>query len=188
MKKNKFNPMLFFWVLVIVVLVSVTSLMAQDNKFALLVQKSPEYGGVVTPSESLSMPNGDQLVTITATPRDGYEFVYWLGDVASPTSSITSVLVDTPKMVIAVFERPEFQAALDVPGGGGGGGGGGSSSSPSPGHVPSNSGSSSGPGSAPSRTYSAPEPKVLVNIPEPATMLILGSGALMLFRSPRKRR
>src|SRR5512140_3011115 len=48
-------------------------------------------------------------VALTATPKPGYQFVCWLGNVTNTTTGSTSVFLDSPKMVIAVFERSKFQ-------------------------------------------------------------------------------
>jgi hypothetical protein len=42
-------------------------------------------------------------------PSPGYQFVYWIGNVTEATSSTTVVCLDTPKIVIAVFERSKFE-------------------------------------------------------------------------------
>jgi hypothetical protein len=173
----------------------VCPLIAQDDPYALLVQKSPEYGGVVTPSDSVQMTGIDQLITITAIPRDGYEFVYWLGDVTTPTNSVTTVLVDTPKMVIAIFQRPENEIFAET-NPGGSARGGGSSSRGRRNSIPASSLMSSSSGSG-SRSYSPvrTNPEYIIyypnddpddpddpDVPEPATMLMLGAGAIMLLR------
>lgn len=184
--------------LAFILAICVCPLMAQDDPFALLVQKSPEYGGVVTPSGSFQMSGMDQLVTITAIPRDGYEFVYWLGDVTNPTSSVTTVLVDTPKMVIAVFQRPEDEIFAET-NPGGSARGSSSSARGSRRSIPSSSLMSSSPGAV-RRPYSPlptnpgykiyypeddpddPDDPDNPDVPEPATMLMLGAGAIMLLR------
>lgn len=187
-----------FKVLLIVaaIAVCVSPVIAQDEEFALLVQTSPAYAGLVTPSTVVQMSGLDKLVDITATPRDGYEFVYWLGDVADPTNNITTVLVDTPKMVIAIFERSE----LAIP-----------PSSGSPASAVGATTAAAGPASRLTRSRqvsyshamsavtpdtprynypSYPTPTFTVDlpvvpIPEPATMILLGSGVVMLVRRKR---
>lgn len=186
--------------LLFILAMCVCPLMAQDDSFALLVQKSPEYGGVVTPSETVQTSGGDRLVTITATPRDGYEFVYWLGDVTTPTNSVTTVFVDTPKMVIAIFERPEKEKFAETILGGSSKG-----SNRSPGGAVSSVPRGNSLGVAPPAfgggyTGSSTEPEIIIyypndpdgpdgpdvpgnpDVPEPATMLMLGAGAIILIR------
>jgi hypothetical protein len=196
MKRNKVLLRLPFLAVAVFLMLLVSPLLAVDDQYALLVQKTPAFGGTVTPSEGVQMADSYKLVTVTATPRIGYEFVYWLGEVTEPTSSVTTVLVDNPKMVIAVFERAVMAKISDdnavaVSGGGGGKSSGGSFGGT---YIPK-----SGGGTPPGPRFVArstrppvyiPEievtPEVEV-IPEPATMLLLGSGAMMLLRRNRKR-
>ncbi len=184
-----------FLAIVFISVVCVSPLIAQNGRLALLVQKIPEYGGVVTPTQSVQLAASDQLITITATPRDGYEFVYWLGDVTAPTSSITTVLVDAPKMVIAVFERPQIgEFSETIPG---------SFSRGSKGYAKASFRSSrpnSNPIASPSPVFSPRNKATFVNqiiineppeesddpekpeVPEPATIVMLGSGLIILLR------
>jgi len=168
-------------VIIVVVLGCIAPLMAQDSKLALLVQKSPEYGGSVTPLAGVNMVGERQLVEINAVPKEGYEFVHWLGEVTEPTNRNTTVLLDSPKIVVAVFERAELatiaSSGVDAVPASGGGVSRVSSASPSSGL---RSLSSPGNPSPPTKPTPTPTP-----VPEPATMLILGTGALMLARKRR---
>ncbi len=85
----------------------------QTSNTALLIQQSPVEAGTVTPSPGVHNFELDTEVTLTAVPEPGYQFVYWLGDVSDPTSSRTVVLLNAPKIIIAVFERVEYEV-LDV--------------------------------------------------------------------------
>lgn len=172
-----------------------STLMAQqEEQFPLLMQKSPRYGGIVTPVSGVQMAGPYQLVEISATPRQGYDFLYWLGDVTDPTNSSTTVLLDSPKLVIAVFERSEI-VSLESEGVAGVSGGGAFS----PGNLTRNTVSyptvltSAGPAIAPYK--SAPSVNYIFTndedddppaVPEPATMALLAAGSLVLLRS-RKR-
>ena len=102
-----------------------------DDGYALLIQQSPPNGGVVTPGAGVYDAELDERVTIKAIPKPGYRFMIWLGDVDNPTSNVTTVFADGPKMVIAVFERSEFEPegkkeyedeGFEFGGSGGGGG------------------------------------------------------------------
>jgi hypothetical protein len=71
----------------------------------LLLQQTPPQGGSVQPGIGLHLFDLNAQVTLTAVPKSGYQFVYWLGDVEDPISSTTVTYLDGPKIIIAVFER-----------------------------------------------------------------------------------
>jgi len=117
-----------------------------QSSYILLVQQTPVDGGTVSPLLGIHNSGINEVVTITATAATGYQFLYWLGDVGKPNSSTTTVVLDGPKIIVAIFERIEYELTLDedesvqaslgqgglMPaggyfgtGGGGGGGGGG---------------------------------------------------------------
>ncbi len=75
---------------------------------ALLVERTPANGGIVSPDAGVHSFMPGQAIKITATPKTGYNFVYWLGSVENPTESSTTITLDSPKIVIAVFERTMF--------------------------------------------------------------------------------
>ena len=146
----------------------------QDNGYSLMIQKSPPAGGIVSPDVGVRETLPNQTVLMTATPKKGYRFLYWLGDVEDPTRGHTSVTVDSPKMVIAVFERVGYQSPSSSGGGGGGRlirvssySAGPASISPSPSPKPK------------------PIPIPIPPIPEPVSFVLFGSGLLML-RSRRR--
>jgi len=162
--------------------------------YVLLVEQTPIEGGTITPGVGVhTYAIGDQ-VTVTAVPKPGYQFVRWMGDVGSTDTSRTTVTLDSPKMLVAIFEKSEYalpfaqgqagvlDASEDVqaPGSGPGsqgtvahsvaiGGGGGVSPA---------SGSSDG------TTYAASsnsefDGKIDVpgpEVPEPATLALMGIG------------
>ena len=88
----------------------------QTAGVALLVQKTPDQGGSISPDVGVYEFAADSEVTLTAVPRLGYQFVYWLGDVLDPTSTSTVAYLDKSKIVIAVFEQVSYDQVL---GGGG---------------------------------------------------------------------
>jgi len=81
----------------------------QTNGSVLLLQQTPLQAGTITPDVGVHHFDQNTDVTLTAVPKPGYQFVYWLGDVTEPTISRTTVYVDTPKIVIAVFERSKYE-------------------------------------------------------------------------------
>ncbi|MBN1787682.1 MAG: hypothetical protein JW806_04740 [Sedimentisphaerales bacterium] len=80
---------------------------AQD--YAILVQESPVGAGQIKPGIGVHTFNANEEVTLTTVPEPGWHFVYWLGDVFNPTSNRTMVSVDGPKIIIAVFQRNEYE-------------------------------------------------------------------------------
>lgn len=81
---------------------------SQNPSLVLLLQQSPPEAGTITPQAGTHYYKLNSTVVITATAKPGYQFVCWLGDVKDPTSNSTIVELDTPKIVIAIFERIEF--------------------------------------------------------------------------------
>ena len=159
----------------------------QTNDTVLLLQQTPPEAGKITPGVGVHNFESGTEVTLTAVPKPGYQFIYWLGDVSDPTANRTIVYLDAPKIVLAVFERSEFEFLVteersqSAPGGGGllasaadyarQGGGGGAKRPPK------------------RRGPTPPEPEepedFPVPIPEPATILLLGFGSLALLRKRR---
>jgi hypothetical protein len=164
----------------------------------LLMQQADSHAGTVTPDVGVHHFDLDSEVLLTAVPKLGYYFVYWIGDVSDPTAISTLIYMDAPKIVVAVFARSEFSFLLDetIMLGGGLGGGtylsaadysnqdytGGGSKRPSKSHVtPQPPEGPSGPEEELPDEFPIPE------APEPATVLLLGLGGLLLVRHRTKR-
>ncbi|UCF44045.1 MAG: PEP-CTERM sorting domain-containing protein [Planctomycetota bacterium] len=96
----------------LVLCVSLQPAYGQINDPALLLQQSPADGGTITPAVGVHKLEFGSEVTLTAVPKPGYQFVYWMGDVSDPAASNTTVYLDGPKIIIAVFERAEFEALV----------------------------------------------------------------------------
>lgn len=151
----------------------------------LLLQQTPPQGGTITPDVGVHHFGLHTYVTLTAVPKPGYIFVYWMGDVSDPTANRTVVYLDAPKIVIAVFERDRYEH-LDIRdigrsapiggvfvgaaeyGRGGFTGGGGKKPKPHNGE-----------------TEEIPEPDFPVPVPEPAVVYMLGLAGLALMRKRR---
>lgn len=166
--------------------------------YVLMVQQTPTEGGIISPSAGVHSFGANEMVTLNAAPAPGYEFLYWLGDVSDTSSPTTTVVLDGPKIIMAVFERVKYAMVLDeeappepgVPGGG------------LMGAVPrfrmgSGGGTAHGgdPPERPSPVRRAPEiseepltgDDFPVPVPEPATALLLGMGGMLLLKIRRKR-
>ncbi|MCJ7729038.1 MAG: PEP-CTERM sorting domain-containing protein [Sedimentisphaerales bacterium] len=80
----------------------------EQDGTALLLELSPASGGNVNLEPGVHVFDRDAEVTLIAVPNPGYRFVYWLGNVIDATASTTTVCLDTPKIIIAVFERSKL--------------------------------------------------------------------------------
>ena len=154
----------------------------QENGTALMLEATPAEGGSLNIATGVHNYDIYSDVMLKATPKPGYQFVCWLGSVSNTTASSTTVFLNSPKMVIAVFERNQFEtpgAESDYLGGGGEGVGG---------MVPSGGLSDSSleeaePKYSSPQTYSYPNTspeKPPVPTPEPATVTLFFAGFLML--------
>lgn len=154
----------------------------QTSDVALLLQQTPNKGGAITPDAGVYHFKQNSEVTLTAAPKPGYQFVYWIGDVSDPAAISTSVYLDKPKIIIAVFEQGGYGVpAVEKGISGGGGGGGGGSGFISPAMTFGQAGSISGvAGGVKPKIYQSAYPKSEV-IPEPATCILLGFGSLFAF-------
>lgn len=143
----------------------------------LFIQPSPTQGGTISPNPGVHHFTRNTELILTAVPKPGYQFICWLGDVSDSTSSHTTVYLNDPKIIIAVFERIGYEhlsVGESVPIGGSGAGGGtthGVFAGGSGGQVWEGEGG--GGTERPSKPKKAP-------IPEPATILLFGLGAVML--------
>ncbi|HSW02248.1 MAG TPA: hypothetical protein VLI39_18940 [Sedimentisphaerales bacterium] len=94
---------------------------AEAPHFDLFIEQTPAKAGRVTPDAGTHRFSANSIVTLAAEPQPGYQFAYWLGDVADPGDKRTTVQVNSPKVIVAVFKRAEKDLFQNSLGGGGGG-------------------------------------------------------------------
>jgi hypothetical protein len=173
----------------------------QEDGTALMLEMTPPQGGSLNIVPGVHSYDRFAAVTLIATPKPGYQFVYWMGNVSNATTSTTTVFLDSPKMVIAVFERNVFETFEKVglesdyiSGGEGNGGlvrsGGASDSSLDP-EVENGVAEVKRPHYSqpptPNNDFPVPKDNSETNppVPEPATVTLFFAGFLMLARSRR---
>ncbi|MBA7706132.1 hypothetical protein ES703_114979 [subsurface metagenome] len=137
---------------------------------------------------------------MTAIPKSGWQFVCWLGEVSDATTPTTIAFIDTPKIIIAVFERVAYEFLVAEIG---------AKSSPAENRIPSapdyarrgGAGAirwswpslpSRPPPPPPSDEVPAPQEfpppsEFPVPLPEPATVLLLSLGSLVFVRRRTKK-
>jgi hypothetical protein len=83
-----------------------------QKRYSLSVTASPTEGGSVSPTSELY--DSDSLVTIVATPADGYDFVSWSGDVSGSEPTV-SIIMDSDKEAVAVFVAAFQEITIIMP-------------------------------------------------------------------------
>jgi hypothetical protein len=169
----------------------------EEDGTALMLEMSPVNGGTLNLSPGVHTYDRDAEVTLTAVPNPGYQFVYWLGSVTDATTSTTIVRLDSPKIVIAVFERSKFAFVELEEGPQGSLGGGGLMASGSDyaagledaggGERPSHLHPTQPPKPKEDVPVPEEEPEFPVPVPEPATIVFIFTGMLPLVKCSRRR-
>ena len=64
---------------------------------------SPPAGGTTTPGPGTNLEVQNTVTAVTATANPGYQFSTWLGSVTAPSSAATTVIMNQPQTITAVF-------------------------------------------------------------------------------------
>ncbi len=113
MIEQKLVPIGFVAVaLVALVAVTQSAYCQADGYYSLMIQQSPVDAGFISPGVGIQQVAVGEHVTLTAIPKPGYRFVYWMGNVSDASVSEVIVVMDGPKIVVAVFERAEYELLL----------------------------------------------------------------------------
>jgi len=171
----------------------------EPNGPVLLIQQTPAKGGAITPGAGVHYYELNASVTLQAIPQPGYQFVFWLGDVSDTTSNRTTVYLDAPKIVVAVFEQTEYalertgyaigelvETTQSIPGDLRGGLMVGAADYARQGAVSAADGIRTSLSSVVKATKTSDE--IPVSVPEPATVVLLAVGGFLAFagRRPKK--
>ncbi len=184
------GPTFVGWKLVVLAITIITGgrlapAHCQTSDIALLLQQTPAKGGTINPIAGVYHFELNSEVTLTAVPKPGYQFVYWLGDVSDPGATSTVVYLDKPKIIIAVFEQAEYGVLAGEVGPSCGGGGGGLVTTIA--NYGQTGSMSSGAGGRKQKLHKpvVVYPKGNEVIPEPATGVLLVLGSLFAFARRR---
>ena len=158
----------------------------QEDGTSLMLEMSPPEGGSLNIAPGVYSYDRFSEVTLIATPKPGYQFVYWMGNVTDATTGTTMVFLNSPKMVIAVFERDQFEKVGLEDGMGGGEGSEGLIRSGEMSNTPLEGGGGGTPVVNPPTTPTTPDNDVPVPVPEPVTATLFFAGFLMLSNYRRK--
>jgi len=113
MKDNNSPTTFGYQILLVVLVVILTSLNnpipCRALQTAVLLQQSPTEGGTINLGEGVHYFEQYTEVTLTVIPKPGWQFVCWLGEVSDATTPATVAFIDTPKIIIAVFTRVEYE-------------------------------------------------------------------------------
>jgi hypothetical protein len=156
----------------------------QEDGTSLMLDMTPPEGGSLNIVPGVHSYDMFAAVTLIATPKPGYQFVYWMGNVSDATTGTTMVFLDSPKLVIAVFERNKFETVeLESDYMAGGEGGGGlvrSAGQPDSSLEQAVSGTPGEELDGPNIPNDVPVPDENKPVPEPATVILFCTGLFVL--------
>jgi hypothetical protein len=87
------------------------------SAYSLSISVSPSGGGTTSPALGTYKYEEGEVVTVTATPANGYQFVNWTGDASSTTATL-ALLIDKKKSIKANFVKIPYTLTLAVSGNG----------------------------------------------------------------------
>ena len=195
LRNSGFQKLIFLAMLAVFSCGQAEQAYCETDQPVLLLQQIPANGGTITPDTGVHHLELNTSVTLMATPKPGYQFVYWLGDVSDPTLNRTTAYLNAPKIIVAIFERAEYElegmveAGQGIPGGFRGGMrasardysrqgySGGGARRPSIRRV-----------SPPPPEPPLPPPEVPVPVPEPATVVLLAVGSFLAIAGRRTKK
>ncbi|MHC4627875.1 MAG: InlB B-repeat-containing protein [Planctomycetota bacterium] len=159
----------------------------QAQQVLLLLEQTPVKGGKITPVAGVHHFKPGSEVVLSASPKPGYQFVHWLGDVSDAKARSTVVYLDEPKVIVAVFEQADY-GAKDILAGGGGGGGGGLMPTAGNFFLQNGINAGGGGGGKPPQGPIVYTKEPIPQVPEPATGVLLVTGTLFALARRRARR
>jgi hypothetical protein len=86
----------------------------RKDQYSIRVSINPSKGGSVKKTPNKSTYGSGDLVTLTATPKNGYMFAGWSGDISGPADRIT-ITMDGTKSIVANFSMAvatSFESSL----------------------------------------------------------------------------
>ncbi len=84
------------------------------DQYALTMNVTPPGGGITVPNIGGHAFSANQVVNIQAIPADNYRFDGWIGDVANPQSTNTSITMNGNKSVTARFVSIKHKVTMVV--------------------------------------------------------------------------
>ncbi len=171
----------------IMTILAASALPTMAQEYVLLLKQSPVEAGTLD-----RVPGNGGIVTVTATPKNGYRFSGWIGDVADAGSQTTTISTDGPKLVIATYTRDDYENGASIGSGGGSTFSGGFAPSVTVGASPSAPGGSNYSGGGYSiadvneEDFNPDLPVPDEPIPEPTTIVLFALVGLKLLRNRKK--
>lgn len=141
---------------------------------SLIIKASPATAGRTVPTVGIHSIDPNQPMRVQAIPKQGFTFSHWLGNVEDTTSKSTTVIGDGSQVIVAVFNRKEYSFS------------GGGAASIQFMNIHKDYSDNDFWGYRYHRHWSNHKTPRYCPVPEPATMIILGFGGLMIISKRNK--